>query len=152
MIKFELATTEDAKILAKISKRAFDNDVNYGSPGKGGPPGYDSPEFQVKMISTDNVFYYKILSDDNIIGGFWIRSNRSGIYSLDRIYIEPAFQNQGIGTQAFQFIFEEFPEARSWILGTPAWNSRTRHFYEKLGFEITKIVGDGIHYKKKGES
>ena len=137
MVKFELATREDAKILAEISKRAFDYDVNYGAKGKGGPPGYDSPEFQAKMIEATVTAYYKILSDDTIIGGFWVRTNRGGRYALDRIFIEPEFQNQGIGTKAFEFIFEEFPEAKTWVLDTPAWNQRTRHFYEKIGFEIT---------------
>ena len=69
MVKFELATKEDAEILAEISKRAFHFDINYGATGEGGPYGYDSLEFQEKIIEANITSYYKILSDDTIIGG-----------------------------------------------------------------------------------
>ena len=150
MVEFELATKEDAKTLADISKQAFHYDINYGATGEGGPYGYDSPEFQEKIIEANITSYYKILSEDTIIGGFWVRTNLKGRYILDRIFIKPEFQNQGIGTKAFEFIFNEFSEAKVWLLDTPIWNQRTRHFYEKLGFEITKIIDDGVHYRRKG--
>jgi hypothetical protein len=41
-IRFDKATPEDAEALALASWRAFDNDINYGAPGVGGPPGYKS--------------------------------------------------------------------------------------------------------------
>ena len=76
--------------------------------------------------------YYKILADDRIIGGFIVFLKGQGCCELGRIFIDPDFQNQGIGTRAFEFIWTEFPEARRWTLGTPAWNRRTRHFYDKV--------------------
>lgn len=151
MIKFELATTEDAKILTEISKRAFHFDINYGATDEGGPPGYDSAEFQLMVINANVTAYYKILLNDTIIGGFWVRTESIGRYFFDRIFIEPEFQNLGIGTKVFEFIFSEFPEAKVWLLETPVWNQRTRHFYEKLGFEITEIINDSVHYRRKGE-
>ena len=147
MIRFEKAETEDAKALALASWRAFDNDIHYGAPSIGGPPGYKSDRWQSKMMTVGK--YYEILANDRIIGGFIVFLKGHGYCELGRIFIDPDFQNQGIGTQAFEFIWTEFPEARRWTLGTPAWNRRTRHFYEKVGFvEVGKDGHNGILFER----
>jgi len=148
MIRFEKAKAEDAKALALVYWHAFDNDVNYGAPGPGGPPGYKSDRWQSKMMHVGK--YYKILADDRIIGGFILFDQRNGHYELGRIFIGPDFQNQGIGTQAFEFMWTEFPEAVRWTLGIPAWTLRNRHFYEKVGFvEVEVEEPDGIRFEKR---
>jgi GNAT superfamily N-acetyltransferase len=148
VIRFKRARVEDAKVLALISKQAFDNDVHYGAPGPGGPPGYQSDRWQSKMMRIGR--YYKILADDQIVGGFIIFDQGPGHYELGRIFVAPDFQNQGIGTQAFEFIWTEFPLARRWTLETPAWNLRTRHFYQKVGFvEVGQGGPDGVRFEKR---
>jgi GNAT superfamily N-acetyltransferase len=150
MIEIKKARPQDAKALAKASWRAFDYDVHYGAPGPGGPPGYKSDQWQSKMMRIGD--YYKILADDQIIGGFIIFRKKPREYELGRIFIEPDFQNQGVGTQTLEFIWEEYPLAKRWTLGTPAWNQRTRHFYQKVGFvEIGEDGHDGIFFEKKKE-
>ena len=67
MIKFEKAKTADAKGLALASWKALDNDIHYGAPEKGGPPGYKSEKWQSRIIRMGK--YYKILDDHRIIGG-----------------------------------------------------------------------------------
>jgi hypothetical protein len=42
MIRLAKARSSDAETLAQISGRAFDDDINYGAPGPGGPTGYKS--------------------------------------------------------------------------------------------------------------
>lgn len=148
MIRFEKATMEDAKALALVSQRAFDNDVNYGAPGVGGPPGYDSDLWQIRMMTAGE--YFKILAHDQIIGGFVVLLKGYQYYEVVRIFIEPIYQNQGIGTQAFEFLWTEFPDVRRWTLGTPAWNLRTRHFYKKVGFvEVGEDGSGGILFEKR---
>ncbi len=148
MIRFERARAEDAKALALISWRAFDNDAHYGAPGPGGPPGYRSDRWQSKMMRIGK--YYKVLADKRIIGGFIIFDQGGGHYELGRIFIAPDFQNQGIGAQAFEFMWTEFPTVRRWTLGTPAWNLRTRHFYKKVGFaEVGQEGLDGIRFERR---
>jgi GNAT superfamily N-acetyltransferase len=148
MLHFEKAKTKDAKTLALASQRAFDNDVHYGAAGPGGPPGYKSDQWQSKMMRIGD--YYKIMADNQIIGGFIIFRKKPREYELGRIFIEPGFQNQGIGTQSFEFIWEEYPLAKRWTLGTPAWNQRTRHFYQKVGFvEIGEDGHDGLLFEKR---
>ena len=79
--------------------------------------------------------YYKILADGRIIGGLVLLLKGYRYYELTRIFIHPDFQNQGIGTRAFEFIWSEYPDVERWTLDTPTWNRRTRHFYRKVGFE-----------------
>ena len=132
MLMFEKATPEDARILARISERAFHSDIHYGAPGLGGPPGYDSDLWQIRMMTAGE--YYKILVDDRIVGGIIVRLKGYQYYEVARIFIDPGFQNQGIGTQTFEFLWTEYPEVKRWTLGTPTWNQRTPHFYRKVGF------------------
>jgi ribosomal protein S18 acetylase RimI-like enzyme len=156
MVRFLRVAASDADKLAAASKSAFENDIHYGAPSRdgkgGGPPGYDSPGWQRRMMRLGR--YYKILVDDQIMGGFIVFPGAIREYELGRIFIHADLQNQGIGTQAMEFMFGEFPLARTWLVGTPAWNRRTRHFYEKAGFEQVEIrydprAGwDGVIYKR----
>ena len=127
MPTFERARPADAARLAEASKLALDYDVHYGAPGPGGPPGYDSAAWQSRAIRSGE--YYKILAGDRIIGGIIVLRKGVRAYEVGPIFIEPEFQDQGIGTEAFEFLWSVYPLARRWILGTPSWNERTQHFF-----------------------
>jgi len=132
MIRLVEATIDDAEVLAEISKKAFDTDIDVGSPDEGGPPGYDEPEFQVKVM--DYFDCYRILLEDETVGGVYVSSKTPEHKVLERIFVDPDRHRQGIGTWAMELAIEAYPEARLWTLGTPEWNVRTTAFYEKLGF------------------
>jgi len=140
-VTLEQAKMQDAAQLAEISRRAFHSDIHVGAPTKGegcsagvggGPPGYDSPEFQTRMMKVCR--YYKIIFNDQIVGGLIASRKKLGHYQLERIFVEPEYHNRGIGTEAMKMVFALFPDSKIWTLGTPEWNVRTKHFYEKLGF------------------
>ncbi len=93
---------------------------------------------------------YTILADGRIVGGIIVFRQKIRQYELGRIFVDPDFQNQGIGTQASEFLWETYPLAKRWTLGTPAWNRRTRHFYNKVGFvEIGEDGHDGILFERR---
>ena len=75
-----------------------------------------------------------------IMGGIIVFRKQAREYELGRIFIAPEYQNQGIGTYAFECLWQSYPMAKRWTLGTPEWNQRTRHFYKKAGFE--ELGGD----------
>ena len=132
-ITLERAKEDDAETLADISRRAFHSDVDVGAPGKeGGPPGYDSPEFQVRLMKWCD--YHKILYGGRIVGALIVAKKRAGHYECSRIFVDPDYQNRGMATRAFEQAWDVYPDARIWTPGTPEWNVRTKHFYEKLGF------------------
>jgi GNAT superfamily N-acetyltransferase len=126
------AVEEDAEIFAQISKRAFDTDVDVGAPGPGGPPGYDSPEFHIRI--REFLDCYKILLDGATVGGVFVGRVNEEHLVLERIFVDPELHKRGIATRATELVWELYPEARLWTLGTPEWNVRTKRFYEKLGF------------------
>jgi GNAT superfamily N-acetyltransferase len=126
------AVEGDAERLAEISKRAFDSDVEAGASGPGGPPGYDSPEAYARLMRY--LESYLILLEDSVVGAMMVGSRGEEHRVFERIFVDPEHQNRGIGTRAFELLWELYPGVKLWTLGTPEWNVRTEHFYEKLGF------------------
>jgi ribosomal protein S18 acetylase RimI-like enzyme len=153
-IQITKAQQEDAKALMQVSKAAFNNDVNYEAPGVGGPPGYASANWHLRMILTCDVYkivagHFDKLSDrsdrpsGHIVGGIIVYEKGYRHMELGRIWIHPDYQDQGIGKQAIQFLEETYPEVKLWELDTPAWNKRNIHFYQKMGYELTGTEGPG---------
>ena len=142
VIRTETAEAEDAKALAEVSRRAFNNDIHYGAPGAGGPPGYDSEEWQHQAMRFTH--YYKIVADGRIIGGFFVYDKGPGHRELVRIFLAPEVQNQGLGARAMQLMEQAFPDTRTWSLDTPLWNQRTQHFYEKMGYIRIGVNDEGL--------
>ncbi len=131
-VTIERATAADVERLVEVQVAAFHEDARiYPGVSLGGPPGYDSvKETLAKIMETD---YYKILADGEIVGGVAVFNQGGGWFHLDVIFIDPAYHNKGIGTQAMQFIERTFP-AKRWTLNTPDYAIRNHHFYEKFGY------------------
>jgi ribosomal protein S18 acetylase RimI-like enzyme len=136
-IKFDIATIEDIEDLTLVSINSFHSDINFGADKFKGPPGYDSVEFHKQMIQEAS-YFYKIINDDKIIGAFWFMKQQEDEAYLYRIFLDPAYHKKGIGLKAFDYLFNNFPEIKSWSLRTPKWNNRTPNFYHKAGFKISE--------------
>jgi ribosomal protein S18 acetylase RimI-like enzyme len=133
MITFEKATEEDAQALTDVQIRTFDDDSRrFFGEESGGPPGYDSVDRQIEDIRSGH--YYKMLDGERIIGGMNIFEMSDTHCYLGLIYIDPDYQDRGIGTQAIRFAEATFPAAKKWTTNTPAQATRNHHFYEKLGY------------------
>ncbi len=145
-IRLQKAAARDAATLAEISKRAFDSDVACGAPGLGGPPGYDSPQWQHDIMKHGD--YYKILLGAQIVGGLIVFRKAPREYELGRIFIDPEVQGQGIGVQAMALMEAAYPLAKVWTLDTPVWNTRTNRFYPRMGYVKTGERGDDVFYRK----
>jgi len=130
----ELAEPDDAERLADISKRAFDSDEHVGAPGPGGPPGYDSPDHQRKLIENESGDYLKILYEGKIVGGTTVWKIGDTHYEIFNVFVDPDYHRKGIGRESFRLIMEKYPQAKRWTLDTPDWNTRTKAYYEELGF------------------
>ncbi|MFX0095884.1 MAG: GNAT family N-acetyltransferase [Candidatus Hodarchaeota archaeon] len=135
-MKIEKAKITDIEILTQLSKITFDDDTQkHGLGDEGGPPGYDSIEWQ-RSIMTEGL-YYKIVQDNKIIGGLILFKKGKKHIEVGRIYIHPDFQNQGLGTLIFNSLETLFPQTEKWTLDTPSWAHRNHHFYKKVGY--TKV-------------
>jgi ribosomal protein S18 acetylase RimI-like enzyme len=143
-IRIEPAAESDATILAEISRRAFEQDIDYGRPCVGGPPGFDSPSWQQQALESES--YYKVVEADRIVGGFVLFPRERGTVELRRVFLEPECQNRGIGSELLRFVEGVFPNTRRLVLDTPAWNQRTQHLYEKHGYRKTGEIESGFRF------
>ncbi|MFW9860639.1 MAG: GNAT family N-acetyltransferase [Candidatus Thorarchaeota archaeon] len=128
------ATPEDAEILAEISKRAFESDIDVGASVKGGPLGYDSVEVHMKDAKREWLDYMKVLYKGQIVGGMRVYRMHHGHYEIMGVFVDPDYHRKGIGQKSFEIVMQMYPDAKKWTLDTPDWNFRTKNFYEKLGF------------------
>ena len=159
VVRFEKARTQDAEALTEVQRRAFDDDSrrfpgqaagdhreSRSASGVGGPPGYDSVEWTLWAMKAG--IYYKILAGPQIIGGMILFDMHKRHFNLGRIFVDPGWQNQGIGSQAIRFVEETFRYVKRWSLDTPAWAVRNHHFYEKLGYvKVGEEIPKGLNIR-----
>ena len=144
-LQFMKAGSSDALVLNAISKLAFDSDVEVGAPSAGGPPGYMSLKYHMKMAKSGHLF--KLTENGLIIGGAVLFRNGDTL-NIGRIFIDPKHFRKGYGTLMMQEIEAQFPDAKLFTLDTPAWNTRTNAFYTGLGYSEVKRDADFVYYSK----
>ena len=146
-IKFMKAGTSDAPVLSSISKQAFDSDVEVGAASFGGPPGYQSVSFHVKMARMNHLF--KLVDESGVIIGGAILFRQGDTLNVGRIFIDPKHFRKGYGIFMMQEIEALFPDVSVFSLDTPVWNTRTNTFYTRLGYSEVKRDTDFVYYSKK---
>ncbi|MFC2095877.1 GNAT family N-acetyltransferase [Candidatus Bipolaricaulota bacterium] len=150
MIELVQVREEDLEELTRICIRSFHTDVGCGAPEEGGPPGYDSVEYQRRALESAHA-YLKIMMDGRIVGGFHVLDDGGGQLYLSQLFLDPSCHRQGVGLRAMELMFERYPQAVQWGTDTPAWNMRTRPFYEKLGFKAVDEQDGLLFFKKSME-
>jgi GNAT superfamily N-acetyltransferase len=94
------------------------------------------PDFSLLM--------FKVVFKGEIIGGFCVRYHRNTL-TLNVIFVDLPYQNQGIGSRIIQFItafvrkkqaYKTAPQLPEGVIDvrTPEWAIRNHRFYEKNGF------------------
>ena len=145
-IQLTKAGTSDALVLNAISKLAFDSDVEVGAPSAGGPPGYMSLKYHMKMARSGHLF--KLTENSLIIGGAILFSDGATL-NISRIFVNPDYHQKGYGIRMMQEIEAMFPDIRTFTLDTPVWNIRTNSFYLKLGYTEVKRNEEFVYYSKQ---
>ena len=145
-LQFMKAGTSDAPVLTGISKQAFDSDVEVGAASRGGPPGYRSVPFHMKMARMNHLF--KLADGNGVILGGAILFRRGDTLNVGRIFIDPRHFRKGYGILMMREIEDMFPDVKVFTLDTPAWNTRTNAFYTKLGYSEVKRDKEFIYYSK----
>ena len=148
-LQFTKAGTSDALVLNSLSKQAFDSDVEVGAASPGGPPGYQSVPFHLKMARMTNLF--KLVDEDGVILGGAILFRQGNTLNIGRIFIDPQHFRKGYGILLMREIEAMFPDVKVFTLDTPAWNTRTNAFYTGLGYSEVKRDTDLVFYSKKAD-
>jgi len=149
-LQFRNFEKTDVALFTGIMKRAFDEDTKrHLGEESGGPPGYDNGDFLRKWALDKNSTAYAIFKENVPIGAVivWINSNDENF--LGNIFVDPDFQDKGIGTSVWRFIESKFPETRVWRTETPGFSKRNHNFYvNKCGFKVVKIENPGDKYEE----
>ena len=139
---FERFTSDDVELLRDIFKRAFikDSQLHLGEENISGPPGYEDGGFLKQWYLHDGVTAFKISKDGQLIGGIALWINENKINYLGNIFLDPAYQEKGIGTLIWKYVEYKYPDTIKWQTDTPGWSTRNHVFYvNKCGFKIVKI-------------
>ena len=145
-LQFVKAGTADALVLTSISKQAFDSDTEAGAASPGGPPGYQSVPFHLKMARMNHLF--KLADESGVILGGAILFRQGDMLNVGRIFIDPQHFRKGYGIFMMREIEGMFPDVKAFTLDTPAWNTRTNAFYTGLGYSEVKRDRDFVYYSK----
>ena len=73
-----------------------------------------------------NTFVY----DDGIVRGFMRIKEKE----IEKLFVEPQFQNMGIGAKLLNFAIKKFDVKLLWVL---EYNTKGINFYKKYGFSLT---------------
>ena len=146
-LTFMKAGTSDAPVLNSISKQAFDSDAGVGTASPGGPPGYQSVSFHVRMARMNHLF--KLADENGVILGGAILFRQGDTLNIGRVFIDPQHFRKGYGIFMMREIEAMFPDVKVISLDTPIWNIRTNAFYTRLGYSEVKRDNDFVYYSKK---
>ena len=145
-LTFMKAGTSDAPVLNSISKQAFDSDAGVGTASPGGPPGYQSVSFHVRMARMNHLF--KLADENGVILGGAILFRQGDTLNIGRVFIDPQHFRKGYGIFMMREIEAMFPDVKVISLDTPIWNIRTNAFYTRLGYSEVKRDNDFVYYSK----
>ncbi|PEA82336.1 hypothetical protein CN680_06415 [Bacillus pseudomycoides] len=149
------AELEDMELLTEVQKRAFDDHATRwggwtADSTSNGPGGYDSVEYNKYCLQATN--FFKVMYKDKVVGGVSVSYPGTRHAVVDKLFIDPVYQNKSFGYTTMKLMEQEFPKVKSWELGTSARSKSNHHFYEKLGYKKVYEDVNYYYYKKNIES
>lgn len=133
-IKISKSNLKETEPLLKIQTEAFKKDLKRYKDYDSSPAAESLDFFKYRM---NHSLHYTIYIDEKIAGGICLLKVADSHYRLFRIFLDPKFQNKGLGTKILSAMEKQFPKVKKWSLDTPKDNERNRHFYEKFGYKQT---------------
>ena len=144
MVKIKATVPEEALLLSEIQKQAFL--PLYDRYHDDGNPCLRGVEDVANRLNSPFFRYFTIFEDEEIVGGVLYKCKgkgpffeklKEGEYYLQRIYIKPERQCQGIAQTAILLCEKEFPDAKLFSVDFPEDLVKNRRCYEKVGFRDT---------------
>ncbi|OIK12655.1 GNAT family N-acetyltransferase [Bacillus sp. MUM 13] len=152
-IRLEKAAETDAKSIFEIQVKAFnpllDEYRDYETN-----PANETIEKVLARINNPDGGFYKILSDDVLVGAICLVCEEETQFWISPMFILPEYQGKGIAQKAIRLIEELFPQAETWELKTILQEKRNCYLYEKMGYRredwkhSLNEKATLVHYKK----
>jgi N-acetylglutamate synthase-like GNAT family acetyltransferase len=146
MVEIKRALLKDAEAITEIKIKAFNKEINTYMGRNGGPPGYDKVESEKDIIT--NFIAYKIILDNNIIGGLFLIPIEGNKMRFEDFVINPIYQGNGYGYKVMQLVEMMHPDVKEWQLSTPVFSVGNQHLYTKFGYKEISRNDDEIEYVK----
>jgi GNAT superfamily N-acetyltransferase len=140
-LTFEPIVETDIPELTRVMTRAFNDDARrHLGIDKAGPPGYDDGGFfRQWLFGYQQSVGIKALIDGRIVAAGIVWLTDTGQNYVGTIFVDPPYQDRGIGQRSWQHIEHAYPDAKSWQLETPASATRNHYFYVKCGFTRIEV-------------
>lgn len=107
---------------------------------------WHNPELIASQIRNPDFFFGIAKDGKNVVGLTTVRRLDEDTLMMDRLYVHPDYQRQGIGTKLMEETIQSFPGANRLRLEVEEQNQKGIDFYRKQSFlEIsrrTEKVGD----------
>jgi ribosomal protein S18 acetylase RimI-like enzyme len=92
-----------------------------------------------------NRHYWKVCVDNQLAGICCaLKDDANNVYTLLSLYIEPTYQNQGIGSALLRVALNWLGDDHDVDLGVATYNTNAISFYESFGFQITEPRHDEV--------
>ena len=124
-----------------LSLQLFERDLNVE------PPGYDREAMTQYMI--EELTCYVIEQDNHIVGAIVLTLTGDDYARIDRVFVHPDSQGQGIGKALIQYVEAQSPHVRIWELETSTHQTRNIRFYKQLGFQVVYESEDEVCFVKR---
>lgn len=144
------ATPADAEEILALQKKAFLSQAKIYN-------NYQLPPLTQSLTSIKQEFnaatFLKAVTHEQILGAVRFILNRATV-SIERLVVEPSYQNYGIGTRLLEAVESRCPKRANLRLFTGNKSKNNIRLYEKLGYRETKrqTTDQGItlvHLEKK---
>lgn len=126
------ATKQDVSRIAEIY--VFNNRINFYPIFQCDE--YSFGELQVLTVANEylldeNLLQNTFVYDDGVVRGFICIAEDQ----VKRLFVDPCFQNRGIGAELFEFAIRKYDVMHLWALEK---NVKAIRFYERYGFRKTE--------------
>lgn len=111
------------------------------------PPGYDDESMNLYLI--EQLTSYVIEIDGLVVGGVVLTLTGQDYGRIDRIFVHPERQGQGLGKHALQTIEELHSTVRIWELETSAAQLKNISFYREAGFQSVFESDEEVCFVKR---
>ena len=153
LIRLEVLKSEDEEQFIQDNQYAFKYGAEQYFTGSEMEEQYEEPgeiisrETIYNSIHHDNSIAYRIMSDDQPVGGIII-SIEGDRGELEIFFVNPSCHSKGIGQKAWAEIERLHHDVKIWETVTPCFEKRNIHFYvNKLKFHIVEYYNE--HYPEE---
>lgn len=145
------AVASDKRVFTEVSEASFKQEADrLRLPYRDlniEPPGYDDEAMSLYLI--EQLTCYVIELDEQVVGGAVVTLTGQDYGRIDRIFIHPYRQGEGIGKRALQSIEGLHPTVRIWELETSAAQPNNVAFYRAAGYQSVFESDEEVCFVKR---